>query len=799
MDSLIKDIRYSIRGLRKHPGFAAIAIITLALGIGANTAIFSVVNAVLLRPLPFKDPGGLVMVWHRGVEAAGGDRTPLAYADLLDWRAQSRSFESIGAFQYAQFNYSGSAVPEQVPGANVTANFLSVLGVPVQLGRDLSAEDERPGTTQAVLISDRFWRRNFNADRNVIGRSVTLSGSSAIIVGVTPPHFDFPHREVDIWSALQLDHPARRGPYFLRGIARLKPGVSIAQAVADTGAITSSFDKGNFKFNIISVNDFIVGEVRLALTALLIAVTLVLLIATVNVANLTLVRAESRIKEFSIRSALGASRSRIIAQSLTESLILALVGGALALLLANVVVELVLKLAPEGLPRLEQVGIDGRVLGWTAAISILSGLIFGLAPAWQSSRFDLNESLKEGGRSSTQAASKQRWRKMLVVSELALAVILVSGAGLLVKSLWRLQQVPLGVNSDHVLTMQVMLRGQQYEEENNVRSFYLRMLDQVKNLPGVRAVAITNSIPPDSTDYSSNFAIEGHPRGEGPDQRVAFFVHVSPDYFRALDIPLKEGRLFTDSDTPTAPKVLLINETLERRFFSGEEPIGKRVNIGGETEPHWLQVVGVVADVKYNGVAEGVQPAIYLPQTQTPSSGAALIIKSDIENPLSLTASVRNELKKIDPELPIAEVKTLDDRITLSMAQPRFRTTLIALFAIVALILACIGVYGVISYSVSQRTHEIGVRMALGAQATDVLSLVIKQGLWLAAIGVGVGLAASLALTRLINSLLFEVKATDFSTFATTVMLLALTALMACYLPARRASKVDPLVALRHE
>jgi putative ABC transport system permease protein len=799
METLFKDIRYGIRSLRKHPGFTAIAIITLALGIGANTAIFSVVNAVLLRPLPFRDQQQLVMVFHRGVEAAGGDRTPLAYADLLDWRAQSRSFESIGAFQYAQLNYSGTGIPEQVLGANVTSNFLSILGVPVQLGRDFNSDDERPGATRAVVISDRFWRRHFNADSTVVGRNISLNGTTGVIVGVMPRDFDFPLRQVDLWSALQLEQPARRGPYFLRGIARLKPGVKIEQALADTGTMTSSFDKGQFKFNIISVSDFIVGDVRVALTALLIAVTLVLLIATVNVANLTLVRAESRIKEISIRSALGATRRRIVAQSLTESLILALAGGALALLFANIGVELVLKLAPAGLPRFEQVGIDGRVLGWTALISILSGLIFGLAPAWQSSRLDLNESLKEGGRSSSQAWAKQRWRKLLVVSELALAVILVSGAGLLVKSLWRLQKVDLGVNPDRVLTMQVVLRGQQYREEATVRDFYSRLLQQIKSLPGVQAAAVSNSLPPDSTDFSSNFAIEGIPRPEGIDDRIAFFVQVSPDFFHALDIPLREGRLFSEGDTATAPRVLLINETLKRRFFHGEDALGKRINLGNESEPQWHQVVGVVADVKYNGVADPVQPALYRPAAQSPSWGVSLIIKSDIADPATLTTAVRNEVKKLDPQLPVADVSTLDERISVAMAQPRFRTTLITLFAIVALTLACIGVYGVISYSVSQRTHEIGVRMALGAQGAHVLAMVIKQGFWLALLGVTVGLAASLALTRLMSSLLFEVKATDLSTFTVTVLLLTLTALLACYLPARRASKVDPLVALRHE
>jgi len=501
----------------------------------------------------------------------------------------------------------------------------------------------------------------------------------------------------------------------------------------------------------------------------------------------------------SIRAALGASRGRIIAQSLTESLMLALAGGALGLFLAFIGTDLFLKLAPEGLPRLDQVGIDGRVLGWTTLVSVLSGVIFGLAPAWRSSRIDLNEALKDGGRSSATGAGKQRWRQVLVVAELALAVMLVTGAGLLVKSLWRLQQIDLGVNTDRVLTMQFALRGQQYAQPPQVRDFYARLVQQTQNLPGVRAAAVSNSLPPELTDFSSDFAIEGQDPSQDRSERVAYFVRVSPDYFKAFDIPLLNGRLFNSSDNADATAVVLINKTFARRFFQGVDPVGKRINLGSEREPDWNQIVGVVDDVKYNGLAEDVQPAIYQAAAQAVSSGMALIVKTDLADPLSLMPAIRQAVKQIDPQLPIADIKTIEDRVGVATAESRFRTTLITLFAAVALVLACVGVYGVISYSVTRRTHEFGVRVALGAQQTDVLRMVLRQSLVFVVLGVALGSAGAFALTRLISTLLFHVSAKDPMTFASVAAFIAAVAFIACYIPARRATKVDPLVALRNE
>ena len=799
MSTLWQDIRYSARTLLKQPGFTLVTMMTLALGIGANTAIFSVVNAVLLRPLPFKDSEHLVMVWNKGAEAAGGDRTPLAVADLLDWRAQNRSFESIGAFQNAMLNYTGGDFPEQVRGVSVTWNFLSLLGVGVPLGRDFQSSDEQVGAQRTVLISDGFWRTHFGADRQVVGRTINLSGVSTTIIGVMPANLDFPNKDIDLWGAMQLETPTRRGPYFLKGLARLKPGVQLQQARADTQTMKSGFEGKNFDFNVLPLNDFIVGDVRPALVAMLVAVTLVLLIAAVNVANLTLVRATSRVKEISIRTALGASRGRIIRRLLTESLLLAIAGGILGTLCAVWGVSLLIRLAPENLPRLDQIRIDAFVLGWTALISLLTGLVFGLVPAWQSSRLNLNEALRDGGRSTTESAGKRRWRNLFVITELALAVMLLTGAGLLIKSLWRLQQVDLGINPERVLTMQLVLRGPSYEKPEQVRDFNSRLVEQTRSLPGVRAAAVSNSLPPDDTDFSSDFTIQGRTATSNKEPQIAYFTKVSPEYFQALGIPLRSGRSFTGGDSADSPEVALINETFQRRFFPGEDPIGKRLNLGSNKEPDWNQIAGVVGDVKYNGLADEVQPAIYLAAEQAPMRGVSLVIKTDVADPLSLTAAVRNEIRKLDPDLPVTQVATMQQRLSNAVSQPRFRTTLIALFAVVALVLACVGIYGVISYSVTQRTHEIGIRMALGARTGDVLQMVIRQAIVLAIIGVALGLTASYALTSLMSNLLFGVKPTDPATFVATATLLATTALVASYFPARRATKVDPLVALRYE
>jgi putative ABC transport system permease protein len=798
IESFVADVRFGLRMLRKSPGFTATAVLTLVLGIGANTAIFSVVNGVLLRSLPFKDSEHLVMVWNRGPAAAGGDRTPLAVADLLDWRAQNRSFVQIGAFEKTSYNLTGGELPEQIRAAQVTANFFSVMGVQPQLGRTFLPDEDRAGAPGLALLSDGLWRRRFAADPKVAGHTLNLDGGTCTIIGVAPAHLDFPDKAVALWTTVQLEPPKRRGPYFLSGVARLRKDVSLQAARAETSSIRTSFPSGQhssgqfFNFNVLALTEFIVGDVRLGLLVLLAAVTLVLLIAAVNVTNLMLVRSTARVKEISLRTALGASRARIIRQLLTESMLLALTGGLGGLVLAAVGVPLLLRLAPDTIPRLSEIGMDWRVLSWTALVSVLAGIAFGLAPAWQGAKLNLDEALKEGGRATTESAPKRRWRSALVVMELALAVMLLIGATLLIKSFWRLQRVDSGVSTARMLTMEIPLRGPRYEKAQLLDAFFPRLLERIQALPGVRSAAVSNSLPPDRSDYSDNFEIEGHLVEAAPPPAIACMILVSPDYFRTFGIPLRSGRYFSAADVGTGPRVAIISETTARQFFPNEDPLGKRITEKG-------QIVGVVGDVKYTGLADAMQPAIYEPVSQAPSWDVFLSVKTDFADPVSLATAVRGELKLLDAELPVSQVGTLDDRLAAAAAQPRFRTALTAFFAALALVLAVIGTYGVLCHLVAQRTHEIGIRMAMGASQGDVLKSVVARGLRLAVIGVGLGIAGRLAVTRFLSSLLYGIKPTDPLTVVGVSLILGAVALLASYIPARRATKVDPMVALRYE
>jgi putative ABC transport system permease protein len=792
--------------LWKRPGFTAMAVVALALGVGANTAIFSVVNAVLLRPLPYSEPERAVVVWLKGAEAAGGDRVPMSVMDLLDWRARNEVFESVGAFTGGQVSYTGGEAPEQIPGAQATADFFDTLGARPRLGRTFKPEDERPDAERVAVVSDGFWRRRMGADPAALGRVLTLDGRQYTVVGVMPEGFDFPTQDMEVWTAFQVRPPSRRGPYFLTGLARVRAGVTLEQARAALNAMPDPEHQGNppqgERFNMLTVNDYLVGDVRPALLVLLGAVGLVLLIACANVANLLLARAASREREIAVRAALGASRWRLARQLLTESVLLGAAGGFAGLLLSVWGVDALLALSPEGIHRLREAHIDGRVLLFTLGVSLLSGVAFGLAPALQGAGADLNETLKEGGaRGSTEGRGRRRMRDALVVAEIALALMLLVGAGLLLKSFTRLQNVESGVRAERVLTMQVSLPRARYEEGPKRVEFFRQLLERVRAVPGVESAAATTSLPPDLLTASDNFSVEGRPEPPGGELPVADLLSVTPEYFRALGVPVVRGRLFTDADREGTPPVCVVNETLARQFFAGEDPVGKRLKQGGSDRPgnQFMEIVGVVGDVRYEGLHAKVQPAFYLPYQQSPWFDMSLVVRTNVSEPRTLAAAVSKEVWALDRDLPVARVATMEELMSRSVAQPRFRTLLVAVFSCVALLLAAVGVYGVMSYAVVRRTHEIGVRVALGARGRDVLRLVVGHGLRLVLAGIGCGLAGALLLTRVMEGMLYGVSAADPATYAVVALLLASVALLACFIPARRATKVDPMVALRYE
>ncbi|MDQ3917434.1 MAG: ABC transporter permease, partial [Acidobacteriota bacterium] len=622
IETLLRDVRYAARVLLKSPVFMAVAVLTLALGIGANTAIFSVVNAVLLRPLPFKDPERVVMVWLKGAEAAGGDRVPLSMSDFLDWRAQTRSFERVAFFSHADFNYAGGDTPEEVTGAVTSADFFNVFGARAELGRTFLPEEEKPGAPRAVVVSHGFWQSRLGADPRAVGREITLDSKPYTVVGVMPAGFDFPQEEAELWAAYQIEPPTRRGNNWLRGVARLREGVTLGQARAELNALPDP-ERPNQppqgeRFNVLAVNDYLVGDVRPALLMLLGAVALVLLIAAANVANLSLARSASREKEVAIRTALGASRARIVRQLLTESLLLAIAGGAAGLLLAYWGVELLLSLNPGRIHRLQQATLDARALAWTIGVSLLTGLFFGLAPALQASKPGLNETLKEGGRGSTEGAGRRRVRGALVVAETALSLMLLIGAGLLVRSFISLRRVDPGVNPTHVVTMQVPLPRTKYGKNEQRLSLYEQLLARAEGVPGVEAAALASSLPPDESALWNEFSIEGRPAQPDRELPTGDYILVTPDYFRALGVPVLRGRAFTDADREGAPPVCLINQALAREFFPGEDPVGKRLKQGGAEQPDkpFMEIVGVVGDVRYEGLDAKVQPAYYLPFAQ---------------------------------------------------------------------------------------------------------------------------------------------------------------------------------------
>jgi predicted permease len=796
METILQDLRYGARMLAKNPGFTLTALVTLALGIGANTAIFSVVDAVLLRPLPFiKEPDRLVMIHEtKFPELHDAAVTP---GNFLDWKRQNTVFERLIAYTYTSFNLVGTGDPEQLSGMKVTDGFFATLGAQPLLGRDFLPEEDQPGRNNVVILSYGLWKRRFAGDSKILNQTITLSGESYTVIGVMPASIQF-GGAMGLWTPMAFtarqsrDHDSHNLP----AIGRLKPGVTLDQArtemIAIAGRLAVQYKNTGWSVKLIPLHEYVVRNIKPALFVLLGAVAFVLLIACANVANLLLARAAGRQKEIAIRSALGASRARIICQLLTESLLLALAGGAVGLLLAKLGMGLLLKLAPQGLPRMGGVPLNGRVLAFTAAITLLTAMISGLVPALQYSKPNLNEMMKDAGRSSTKGGRRLLVRNALVVLEVASALVLLVGAGLLIKSFWQMRKVDPGFNPDNALTISVALPRSKYADNNQQVAFFQQLIEKVGALPSVQAAGVTSSLPLGGGDNMVGFEIQGRPRGVGQNTNL---YSVSAEYFKAMGIPLLRGRLFTESDTGDSPRVVVINETIAKRIIPDEDPVGKRIKFDtGEIN----EIVGIVGDVKQYGLDQATPMQTYYPHTQQPRSSMTLVIRT-VGDPTSFTAAVRNAVLQLDKEQPISNIRTLAQRLSTSNAPRQFYLVVLGIFAAVAMLLAAGGIYGVLCYAVTQRTHEIGIRMALGAGQGDVLKLVVGHGMLLTLLGMAAGLAAAFALTRWMKTLLFEVKPTDPLTFSSIALLLLAVALLACWIPARRATKVDPLIALKHE
>lgn len=794
---MLQDLRYGVRLLVKQPGFTFVAVLTLALGIGANTAIFSLVNAVLLRPLPYENPGQLVRLWS---DRSGQrtDRNQFSPAEITDFRDQLTAFEEIGLFDYGlSANLTGGAKPERVNGAEASPALFTTLRVKPILGRTFLPDESEVMQSKVALISEGLWRRRFGADPNFAGRTVQLDGESFTVIGVLPGSFKFPEN-VDLWlpfSFTAADWKNDRQHYYVEAVGRLKTGIKLTQAKAELETImqriapTFPASRRNWGVTLIPLHEQIVGNISSTLWILFGAVGFVLLIACVNVANLSLTRAAARQKEIAIRVAVGAGRTRIVRQLLTESLLLAVIGGGTGALLAVGAIKLLSASILAILPRAEEVTVDSGVLTFTLTVSIVTGLIFGVMPALQASNPNLNQTLKEGGRHSS--GSRGRLRSLLVVSEIALSLVLLIGAGLLLKSFLRLQSVNAGFDPHNLLTMQVTLPKTQYPNIERQNAFVQQTLERIETLSGVKSVAATVNLPLVGT-WGMSYRVVGH---DNVYDQIADNANITPMYFQTMGISVLKGRDFSDRDTTDGPRVIIISDALARKHFPNEDPIGQRITAGGDRE-----IVGVVADVKPRGLEREDKPQIYLPYAQKPTiaSFVTLAIRTE-QAPLSQAEAVEQAIQNSDKDLPVANVRTMEQVVSDSLAQRRLTMLLLGAFAGIAVVLASIGIYGVVWYSVAQRTHEIGIRMALGAQRKDVLAEVLGQGVKLTLLGVASGLLGSFWLMGLLKDLLFGVRATDPLTFVAVATLSIAVALVACYIPARRATKVDPLIALRQE
>ncbi len=802
-----QDLRYGLRTLLRNPGFCAVAILALALGIGPNTAIFTMVNAVLLRPLPMPEPDRVVMIWGTMLKS-GFDQLPVAAADYLDWKKQATSFDQMAAaFTIPEYglNVSGAGEPERVPAALASKEFLPAMGIKPVVGRNFLPEEDLPGGAPAVMISNGLWQRRFHSDPAVVGRTLTVDGVARTIVGVVP-HELGELIAVDLWLPTAIDpNTTERRSHNYGIVAHLKPGVTAAQARAEMTLIAQRLERAypatntGWGITLFPMAEMFAGRIRPVLIILLGAVGLLLLIACANLANLMLVRAATRQKEIAVRAALGAGRSRIVRQLLTESLVLATAGGALGLLLAAWSVHALRSVVPDMFPLLQHMSVDPPVLGFTLGLSVVTGLLFGLVPAWRSSRADLNTTLKETAGRSESAGGSHRIRRVLLASEVALAVLLSVAAGLLLRSFVRVVEVDPGVRVANILTMNVNLSSVKYDTPAKRARFYRDLTERVQSLPGVRSAGAVLFLPLRVSMLSfrvgtSSFQIEGHPPYPQGQEPLADFRAATPDYFNTVGIALRQGRLFDQHDDLEAKRVALVNEALVRKHFPHENPLGRRLVMGSRT----IEIVGVLADAKLYGLDSPIEPAIYVPHMQQPADFMGLAVRTD-GDPAAMASAVRAEVRKLDPEQPISNVRTMEQVLSDSLMLRRVSMLMLIVFAGLALTLASVGVYGLTAYSVSRRTHEIGLRVALGASQPQILRLVVVHGLMTSLIGAVIGVAAAFALTRSLSGMLYGVTATDPLVFAGVPLLLIGVSAIASYVPARKATLIDPLTALRYE
>jgi predicted permease len=819
MDTILKDIRYGIRSLGKHPGFSIIVVMVLALGIGANSAIFSVVNSVLLRPLPYRDSDRLVVIWGNFIKL-NIERLPSKAAEYEDYRSQSQIFEQVAAFENQSFNLTGAEQAERITGARVTTNLLSMLGAQTEQGRGIATNEDQAGRDKVVVLSHGFWQRRFGGKEGVVGQTLRLNDQDYTVIGVMPASFQFPHASfpfgepADLWMPLVYSSEQvaqRHGPYYLNVISRLKSDVTLSEARAEINALGQRFESqyrgyrgpngedGGWRISLVPLQEEAVGNSRRALLLLFGAVALVLLIACANVANLLLVRVSLRQKELAVRLALGASRWRIAQQLLVESLILAVLGGISGLLVAKWGVDSLSTLQAANLPRLQEINVDSRVLAFTALLTILTAVLFGLVPAWQASKFNLQRTLKQNKAAAIGDWRQHYWRNAMLIGEVALSLVLLIGAGLLVNSFLRLQKIKPAIATEKLLTVEINLSDSRYRELEQASAFFQELVRRVKGLPGVEAVSVSTARPLNGFARNDPFAVEGRPL-DPSNVSFAGWQMVGADYFQTLGIPLVQGRDLTLQDTDeAAPAVAVINETMAHRYWPNENPIGRRITLGlPRPDNPWVTIIAIAKDLPHRAIDSLPEPDWYLSRPLGPQRNQTLFVRT-AANPSDLAAPIRNIVAAIDRNQPVANIKTMTDVVAETVAPRKFNMFLFALFAVIALLLAALGIYGVMAYSVAQRTHEVGIRMALGAQTSDVVKLVVGNGMSLALIGVAIGLVGAFALTRLMSSLLFGVTPSDAVTFVCVSLGLTLVALLACYIPARRATKVDPLVALRYE